>query len=49
MKNSKRLKKELRSRAARYFWLSRKHPGGAYYGAFVAYESAAELIDIYKV
>ena len=49
MKQSEKLRKELRSRAANYFWLSRKQPGGPYFGAFVAYSSAAKLIDIYDV
>jgi hypothetical protein len=49
MKQSEKVRKELRSRAARYFWLSRKQSGGAYYGAFVAYSSAAELMDIYDL
>jgi len=49
MKQSEKVKKELRSRAANYFWLSRKQPGGTYFGAFVAYSSAAKLIDIYKL
>ena len=49
MKQSEKVRKEFRSRAARYFWLSRKQPGGTYFGAFVAYSSAAKLIDIYEV
>ena len=49
MKQSEKVRKELRSRAANCFWIWRKESGGAYYGAFVAYKSAAKLIDIYEV